>query len=41
MQRRISLPLLVSPMTIEEEAEFGDDAADQENDPGTGKKGLF
>ena len=41
MQRRMPLPLLVPPMTIEEEAEFGDDAADQENDPGTGKKGLF
>ena len=40
MQRRMFLPLLVPPMIIEEEAEFGGDAADQENDPGTGKKGF-
>jgi hypothetical protein len=40
MQRRLSLPLLVPPMTIDEEAEFGDDAADQEDVSGTGKKGY-
>jgi hypothetical protein len=26
MQRRMSIPLLVPPMTLDEEAEFGDDA---------------
>ena len=40
MQRRLSLPLLVPPMTIDEEAEFGDDDADQEDVSGTGKKGY-
>ena len=28
-------------MTMEEEAQFADDAGDQENDPATEKKGLF
>jgi hypothetical protein len=41
MQRRLSLPLLVPPMTMEEEAQFGDDTADQENESSTGKKGVF
>jgi hypothetical protein len=34
-------PLLVPPMTIDEEAEFGDDDADQEDVSGTGKKGYI
>jgi hypothetical protein len=37
----MSIPLLVPPMTMEEEAQFGDDAGDQENDSSTGKKGLL
>ena len=41
MQRRLSLPLLVPPMTMEEEAQFGDDTADQENESSTGKKDSF
>ena len=41
MQRRLSLPFLLVPaMTIDEEAEFGDDAADQEDVSGTWKKGF-
>ena len=41
MQRRMAIPLLVPPMTMEEETQFADDAGDQGNDPATGKKGFF
>jgi hypothetical protein len=42
MQRRMSIPLLVPPMTMEEEAQFADDAVDEENHPAAGgKKGLL
>ena len=41
MQRRLSIPLLVPPMTMEEEAQFGNDTGDQENESSTGKKGLL
>ena len=41
MQRRLSIPLLVPPMTMEEEAQFGNDTGDQENESSTGKKGVF
>jgi hypothetical protein len=41
MQRRMSIPLLVPPMTVEEEAQFGDDVGNQDNDHSTGNKGLL